>query len=75
MWHSKEKKIGRAGSGEKVHVVSVSVRHSDGAVIESIYCGAQQFNGSGNGHLSRTAPFDQSKVTCKRCLSNLTKEK
>lgn len=65
------RKIGKAGSGNKIHVVSVFTRPSDGLVIESIYCGAQHFNGSGKGTLSRTAEFDVTKVTCKRCLKNL----
>jgi hypothetical protein len=67
-----ESKIGKAGSGSKVHIVSVFVRPSDGLVIESIFCGAQQFNGSGNGKLNRTSEFDIQKVTCKRCLKKLS---
>ena len=66
-------KIGKAGSGSKVHIVSVFIRPIDGAVIQSIFCGAQQFNGSGNGSLSRVNDFDQTKVTCKRCLKNLNR--
>lgn len=67
------KKIGRAGSGDKIHIVSVIVRPSDGETFESIFCGAQQFNGSGHGHLSRSAEFDANKVTCKKCLKMLNK--
>lgn len=74
MSQAKSLKIGRAGSGSKVHVVDVFVRPSDGLVIESIFCGAQQFNGSGHGHLTRTSEFDVTKITCKKCLKNLTKK-
>lgn len=61
-------KMGKAGSGTKIHVVDVFIRPVDGLVINSIYCGAQQFNGTGNGHLNRLQDLDTSKVTCKRCL-------
>ena len=69
-----QRQIGRAGSGSKVHVVDVFVRPSDGLEIKSIFCGAQQFNGSGHGHLTRSYPFDESKVTCKKCLKNIQKK-
>lgn len=67
------KKIGKAGNGSKVHVVSVFTRLSDGSVFESIFCGAQQFNGTGNGSLRGSREFDLTKVTCARCLKNLAK--
>lgn len=61
-------KMGKAGNGSKIHVVDVFTRPSDGLIINSIYCGAQQFNGSGNGSLNRMAELDLAKVSCKRCL-------
>lgn len=67
-------RIGKAGSGDKIHVVSMFQR-AEGDVIESIYCGAQQFNGTGNGQLRRSYPFDATKITCKRCLKRLSERK
>lgn len=66
-----KQKIGKAGSGKMVHIVDVTVRQDDGAVLYGIYCGAQQFNGTGNGHLNRLSDFDSSKVTCKKCLKRM----
>lgn len=66
-------KIGKAGNGDKIHIVSVFTRPSDGLVISSIFCGAQQFNGSGNGQLNGMSDFDQTKVTCKKCLKRSKK--
>lgn len=66
-----KQKIGKAGSGKAIHIVDVTVRQEDGAVIFGIYCGAQRFNGTGNGHLNRLRDFDATKVTCKKCLKRL----
>jgi len=64
-------KIGRAGNGNKIHVVSEFIRPADGMLILGIYCGAQQFNGSGNGQLRRVSEYDRSKVTCKNCIKRI----
>lgn len=66
-------KMGKAGNGDKIHIVSIFIRPSDSLEIAIILCGAQQFNGSGNGSLNRMADLDQTKVTCKRCLKRLIK--
>ena len=65
-------KIGHAGRGRKVHVVNV-FHHAEGHTVLGIYCGSQQFNGSGNGGLRMDSlrEFDLSKVTCKKCLKIL----
>jgi len=62
------KKIGKAGNGEKVHIVDVYTNPHDTSVIMGIYCGSQQFNGTGNGTLRRVSEFVAEKVTCKKCL-------
>lgn len=67
-------KIGKAGRGTQIHIVEEFIR-DDKSVITYISCGAQQFNGSGNGRLSRVYNFDLSKVTCKRCLKKLANKK
>ena len=64
-----ELKIGRAGNGSKIHVVSVLYR-DDGLVIPGIYCGAQPMNGSGFGSVRKISEFDMSKVTCLKCLNH-----
>lgn len=61
-------KIGKAGNGTKTHVVSVFTRPDDGTTVSIIVCGAEQFNGSGNGSLNRLQDLDLTKVSCKRCL-------
>lgn len=69
------KKIGRAGRGEKVHIVDCTTRQDDGSLIMGIYCGSQQFNGTGNGALHRVSDFVFEKVTCKKCLKKHQEEK
>jgi hypothetical protein len=68
------KKMGKSGSGTKMHVVDVFTRQDDGTVINTILCGAQQFNGSGNGHLNALRDMDLTKITCKRCLKRATEK-
>lgn len=64
-------KLGKAGRGEAIHVVNIFERPSDGLIIEGIYCGAMTSNGSGYGRPNRLRDFDESKVTCKKCLKRL----
>ncbi len=61
-------KIGKAGNGNKIHAVSEFTRMSDNAYITTIICGAQQFNGSGNGQLNKLQNYDATKISCKKCL-------
>lgn len=61
--------IGKAGNGRTVHVVSVLQR--DGQFIYSIYCGSEQFNGSGNGKARKISKGHTGLVTCKKCLKQL----
>lgn len=70
-----EYKNGKAGSGTKIHVVSVFTRPSDGLVIESILCGSQQFNGTGKGSLNRTSTYNPDTVNCKKCIKQLLEKR
>lgn len=61
------KKIGKAGKGNKVHIILTGTNVS-GVDYAIVSCGAEHFNGSGFGQSRITDNFDMSKVTCKKCL-------
>lgn len=68
----KRNKMGRAGNGDKIHLIYNGVNIS-GIEYFGIECGADFSNGSGHGALSRVFELDLSKVTCKRCIARQTK--
>lgn len=64
--------LGRIGSGTSIHIVNKSER-SDGLVGVFTICGADHRTNNGTAGARIVRDFDQSGVTCKKCLKRQNK--